>query len=215
MKKRLSTALLILGASVVVNAATLPASGKSVAEIVPEKWENVSSAVGDVNKDGIKDLIILGVPDDAENIVTRDDGFVNNMNKPVVAIYLGDAAGNYTLFAQDNDIVPAQDEFMFTENKQVEISKKGVITVSYSTFASAGSWTNDSCKELYRYQNGGFYRIGEEMSGFNRATHCTEAVSINYLTSKKCETQTNEKGRVRSTKWSNIEKAPLKRFGNR
>lgn len=191
----------------------LQKSGRISRELVPSDWENVSIAEGDLNKDGKKDLVILGLPTYKENMKTREDGYVYNFNSPVIGIYLRDKDDfKYELFAQSDNIIPAMDEFMSIEEMSVEIKSNGVLWIKYQDFHSAGTADVNTTTYLYRFQDGDFYLIGEENKGFSRYTHATETTSYNYLTNKRVTTIKKEEGASPKPKTEAIEKKPLRKF---
>ncbi len=209
--------VMLLAAMVAVlgQASELRQSGRSVDELVPAGWERTTHATGDVNHDGIDDLVLLSWPDDEAGIAVRDDGFRVNKNAPVVAVYMGQSDGSYRLHSTDNTILMEQDEFFFIENEAVKVADKGVFSITYGTFAAAGSWSNETYTSTYRYQDGGIYLIGEDTSSFNRATLDTEVVSMNYLTGKRCTTVKKNSGRSPKPRWETVGKQPLQPFGKK
>ena len=68
MKKILINMMLCLCA-IGMNAQTLKQQGNAVEQIVPEGWEHEEEE-GDLNKDGIKDLVVLAKPNFKENMKT-------------------------------------------------------------------------------------------------------------------------------------------------
>ena len=78
MKASLMT-LILSACALGMNAQDLKQQGTSVEQIVPEGWEH-EEAQGDLNKDGIKDLVVLAKPNFKENMQTRDDGYEYNFN---------------------------------------------------------------------------------------------------------------------------------------
>ena len=71
--------LLLSACAIGMNAQDLKQQGTSIEQIVPEGWEH-EEAQGDLNKDGIKDLVVLAKPNFKENMMTRDDGYEYNFN---------------------------------------------------------------------------------------------------------------------------------------
>ena len=86
MKKTIM--LLAVSALVTVaDAQSLQSSGRSSKEIVPQGW-GVQEEAGDLNKDGIADLVIIATPNFRENIQVREgDGYEYDYNQPILAIY--------------------------------------------------------------------------------------------------------------------------------
>lgn len=85
---------IIVALFAIVNMASaqvkeLKKSGTSAEEILPEGWKLLASATDDINHDFIPDLVLIALPDNSENIITRDDGYEINKNEPVVAVYFG------------------------------------------------------------------------------------------------------------------------------
>ena len=58
-----------------VRAQQLQQQGRGVDDLVPAGWDH-TEATGDLNKDGIADLVVVATPDFKENTKTRDDGYV-------------------------------------------------------------------------------------------------------------------------------------------
>lgn len=193
--------------------SSLAQQGTAVNDLVPAGWERIQTAKGDINHDGVVDLVVMAFPNHSDKMLTRDDGFVINMNEPVVAVYMGQQNGVYKLYRQSTNIVPAQDEYNFIETFDVNVTAKGVLNVIYSTFSSAGSWGNNTITLTYRFQDGDLYLIGQSEESFNRATHDVEVYSHNYLTGKACSSIKRDKGRSPKEKWENIGKKPLVPFG--
>lgn len=187
-------------------------SGRLVSELVPSNWKSTTSAKGDLNKDGHEDLVIISLPDYKANILTRDDGYEINMNKPVVAVYLGNEYGTYNLWKTSTAVVPPMDEFMTIGNMSVEIKPTGVLWVKYSDFHSAGTADVNDFTSIYRAQDGGFYLIGEEIHSFSRYSHDETTTSINYLTGKSITNVKRENGASPKDKVETIGKKPLRTF---
>ncbi len=212
---RIIPTLLFVAISISANAQNcLKASGNSARDIVPTGWE-LQEQTGDLNKDGIADLVVIATPDKKENIMVREDGYQINMNRPILAIYKGRTNGHYSLWKSYEEVLPVRDEFI-TYDYLIGITDRGVLTIGITSFASAGSWQNSDATYLYRYQNGDFHLIGKDDTNMARNTGETEINSYNYLTFRHQKITYNEfnKSVKRKETWNKLPKTPLEKLGS-
>ena len=211
MKASLMT-LILSACALGMNAQDLKQQGTSVEQIVPEGWEH-EEAQGDLNKDGIKDLVVLAKPNFKENMQTRDDGYEYNFNSYILAIYFGQAEGGFQLWKQYDTLFQPDNEYTSVD-VDIEITERGTLKIDTETFASAGSWANDDMSYTYRYQDGDFYQIGNEASTLIRNTGEMTTVSENYLTWKQQTIKDNAfEDVVKKETWSKLTKKPLEKLG--
>ena len=99
MRKLIPLLLLLVGSiSIAQNYdPILPKKAKSLNELVPKEWILLYSAKGDLNQDGISDLVFVVQSMDAAHIEFLDymDNSVNK-NPRVLGIYFGSKNGDYT-----------------------------------------------------------------------------------------------------------------------
>jgi len=211
--KLLSTTILCLFTAISMNAQTLKQQGASVEQIVPDGWEH-KEAQGDLNKDGIKDLVVLTKPNFKENMMTRDDGYEYNFNKYIVAIYFGEAEGGFKQWKQYKELFPADDEWS-SVGVGINITERGTLNIETDLFSSGGSYGTSQTKYTYRYQNGDFYLIGMESTEMMRNTGEMTTVSENYLTWKRQTIKDNAfEDVVKKETWSKLPKKPLEKLGD-
>jgi len=208
-------ALFLLLLPLGVKAQRLADKGFSLEEIVPQGWTS-TEATGDLNKDGISDLVVIALPDNEENLIRREDGYVYNLNQPVLAVYFGKAGEGFVCWRQyPKMLLPQPDEFL-SYNYSLEITPRGTLIISVEVFASAGGWASSNYSSTYRYQKGDFFLIGQDEDSYARNTGKGEKVSRNYLTHKCQRVKYNvfdeKKKPVES--WSKIPAAPLKKLGD-
>ena len=211
MKAYLISIILCLCA-IGMQAQSLKKQGTSVEQMVPEGWEH-KEATGDLNKDGIKDLVVLAKPNFKEKMKTRDDGYEYNFNPYILAIYFGQADGNHQQWKQYEELFPADDEWISVD-VDIEVTERGTLNISTGTFASGGSYGTNQTKYTYRFQNGDFYLIGRESTDMMRNTGEMTTISENYLTWKRQTIKDNafEESMKKET-WSKLTKKPLEKLG--
>lgn len=190
------------------------ASGASVVDVVPADCDSIV-VEGDLNKDGFKDVVIIATPRNPENMQTRDDGYVYNFNKPVMAVYFGNESGTYSLFKQYFNTIPGQEDEYQSIDIDLRINDKGVMRISPSYFNSAGSSDSEASVYVFRFQNGDFYLIGKDTKSFSRYSGESTEVSENYLTHKRQTIISNmfdESVKPKET-WTKIPADPLEKLG--
>ena len=190
------------------------ASGASVVDVVPADCDSIV-VEGDLNKDGFKDVVIIATPRNPENMQTRDDGYVYNFNKPVMAVYFGNESGTYSLFKQYFNTIPGQEDEYQSVDIDLRINDKGVMRISPSYFNSAGSSDSDESVYVFRFQNGDFYLIGKDTKSFSRYSGESTEVSENYLTHKRQTIISNmfdDSVKPKET-WTKIPADPLEKLG--
>ena len=207
---------LCLGVFPRVQAQSLAQQGTSVEDIVPQGWLN-QEATGDLNKDGITDLVVVATPDYQENTMTRDDGYVYNFNQPILAIYFGTGEGQQRLWKQYDNVIPANENENCGFETSLEITSRGALRISIELFCSMGSYSTSIDRYTYRYQNGDFYLIGADFEELLRNKGDQTIISENYLTWKRQEKWYNvfqyEKDPIE--KWSRLPKKPLEKLGEK
>ena len=207
--------LCLLCLCVGVRAQELQKQGRGVDDLVPAGWEH-TEATGDLNKDGIVDLVVVATPDFKENTKTRDDGYVYNFNQPLLAVYFGTAEGKMQLWRQYDQVVPARPDEYVSIDVSLTITEKGVLRISLETFASMGGWGTEHSNFSYRYQDGDFYLIGKENQSMSRNTGEMETTSENYLTWRRQVVKENvfEDSNVTKTeKWTKLPRKSLEKLG--
>ena len=187
---------ILLGAlPMLVSAQNLAKKGRSAEEIVPQGTSYVK-AEGDLNKDGLSDLVVYA--------------------QPMLAIYFATPSGDYEQWKQYDEILPIDEE---GDDLMIEISltisDRGALKIEVGSFASAGTSYVSRNNYTYRFQNGDFYKIGEEQYSMSRMTGEANTVSNNYLTHKRQVVKENvfdETVKPKET-WTSIPKKPLSRLG--
>lgn len=213
MKKTIFSIIVVAAALMPLQALAqgLKTSGKSAADVVPNGWESTFKT-GDMNGDGLPDLVIIATPCNKEKMKTRDDGYVYNFNQPVLAIYWGDKNGNYKLFKQYDNVIPAREDEFLAITPSLDITKSGSLQIDLEFFATAGSYTQPTTTHVFRYQNGDFMLIGKDVVELERTTGKTVTTSDNYLTRKRTVV-TDRPKRKAITKRSRLPKSALKPLG--
>ena len=191
MKKFVTAALCAALCSIVANAEK-----KGAGTLFPELWGGEKSlavksdcvtAEGDFNKDGFKDFAVIAVPKNPAYMRSREDGYVYNFNKPVLAVFFGQKRGKPKLHKEYKDTVPgndAEDEDCFHES-ELTVNDEGDLCISVSEFYSAGSSDSPRIEYVFRYQEGDFFLVGKNYDSFSRYSGEGEKVSENYVTHKK------------------------------
>ncbi len=204
-----------IGVCAVVRAQQLQQQGRGVDDLVPAGWEH-TEATGDLNKDGIVDLVVVATPDFKENTKTRDDGYVYNFNQPLLAVYFGTAEEKMQLWRQYDQVVPARPDEYVSIDVSLTITEKGVLRISLETFASMGGWGTENSNFSFRYQDGDFYLIGKEYHSMSRNTGDMETTSENYLTWRRqvvTENAFEDSNVPRKETWTKLPKKPLEKLG--
>jgi hypothetical protein len=169
----------------------LAAEAKNLAGFVPKGWQLLQSAAdGDLNKDGLDDLV--GVIE--KTTKTEPDPGQDGPPR-ILFIAFQKPGGGYELSVQANKaILLSNDGGAFGDPlQQVEIGR-GTVQVSY--YGGSGERWNHTDK--FRFQDGGWFLIGVTTET-SRTDGSDEGTSedINLLTGKMRKSTTDAKGKTR------------------
>ena len=214
--KSVAAAVLFISSCQALDAQGLAQQGSAIDDIVPQGWLH-QEAQGDLNKDGIPDLVVVATPDNEENTIMGDDGYVYNFNQPVLGIYFGTGQGAQHLWRQYENVIPANEDENCSHEIKLEITVRGTLRISDVLFCSMGSYETTADTYTYRYQQGDFFLIGADKEELHRNNGNSTIISENYLTWKRQEKRYNvflyEK--EPTEKWIRIPKRPLEKLGER
>ncbi|MCQ2188665.1 MAG: hypothetical protein MJZ00_01940 [Paludibacteraceae bacterium] len=183
--------------------------GRNTKEIIPEQWEIKNEATGDLNKDGIADLVF-----NARKIGTTEYEYYSvNENPQIFAIYWGNGDGTFTQYKAWKGLIEI-DKMGVWNHANLEITEKGVLKVLCDQLSDGGGWGSTAYTTKYRFQDNKFYKIGYDQISINKSDGYTVETSINYLTGKKCIKEYNMfEYDGTNTTWESFEE-PLQELGS-
>ena len=186
--------------------------------LVPANWKMISSVMGDLNKDGLEDLVFVIQNTNLEKIQI-DKEFIGNstdLNPRVLAIYFWNPKLNrFEKQMQKNNLIPLKDApnivDPFDSSDGIEVTKKGILKIRFRFFATMGSWATSGHLYKFRYQNNHFSLIGYDRYELRRNTGETIDYSIDFLSKRMSMSESNiERDKPKSVKWTNFELKKLK-----
>lgn len=176
------------------NHLTLKENGKTLEDIVPDGWKVLDSKTGDLNQDGITDLVFAIQNTDTNNIELNDGlgSDTIDLNPRLLGIYFGNKTGGFSQkLVSEHFIILRDSPTMDEPFEGFDISTKGVLDINFRFWFSAGSWSMSNHKYRFRFQNGEFALIGYDSYEAHRASGETIDYSINFLSKKMKITKGN------------------------
>ena len=165
---------------------TLPPAAK---DYLPKGWKVLAAATADLNADGLADMVFVREEEDPRKIVKRlpsIEGF-RNYNPRVLVVLLAEANG-YRKVGEYAKLIPPSfdDELEYYDDRfQGITAEKGVLTVGFKYWMSAGSWWTSLETYKFRLESGRLRLIGSETDEGHRSTGEQTQVSTNYLTGRR------------------------------
>ena len=155
---------------------------------VPLGWKLERQLIGDLNRDGIPDLVLVLREDNPKNMWKHNALGENplNTNPRILAVAIGNKSRGYDLKLENHTLIPRRDVPTVEdplEEGDIAIDRD-VLRVKLNYFTSAGSWSAFNSTFRFRYRNGQLVLIGFDRYSFHRATGESTDVSINLLTGK-------------------------------
>ena len=189
------------------------AQDKQPSDFIPKGYVEFEKYFGDLNKDGLKDCVLIIKKTDSTNIVTnRFDKKVDRNRRGIVVLFKNTkgyqlADKNYNCFSSENE----DGGIYFPPDLWIEI-KNEKLYIHYG-HGRYGYW-----EYTFRFQNSNFELIGYDQSD-HRGPYIEQQISINFLTKKKLERKNtyqpkNEEDirEVFNEKWSDIDIESLTRL---
>lgn len=184
--------------------ATLSSSAFAVSEtsayskFVPQGWEILETATGDLNRDGKVDAALI-IQQNNPNNIKNHEGLGSdrlNLNPRKLLVLFKTAQGNqlmtenYSLPTENDEESPCLADPL--EEGGMTIAK-GLLKISLHYWLSCGSWYVTNNTFTFRYENNDFRLIGFDSNDFHRASGDITEKSINFSTGKvKSNTGKNE-----------------------
>lgn len=193
---------------------TLNNEGQNLQDLVPVNWRILKKAKGDLNNDGLEDLVFAIQNTDSTNIKTNE-GFGADwvdLNPRVLGIYFGTNSGGFTKKLQSNDFIikkerPTMDEPL----SSIYIDKNGILMIRFHFWFSAGTSGTSNRTYKFRFHENAFKLIGYDAYHANRMTTETTEYSINFLSERmKISKGSYTLNEPQSVEWKSFDLKELK-----
>jgi len=180
----------------------IPVRAQTKADFVPKGWIIEEEGNGDLNGDGIPDLMLVLHMNDPRNVIKNSD--LNTNPRMLVIAFADKATNKYSLALANHTLIPRNDspvmEDYFNDAKII----KGTIQVSLVESSNVGSWSTSNTKFTFKYLDGCFKLIGYDSMETQRNTGETNDVSINYLTRKAKIARGNMENDKEKISWKSV-----------
>lgn len=192
----------------------LPDQAETAQGFVPAGWALEKEASGDLNRDGVPDLVLVLRDQSPASIIKHSTIGTNplNTNPRILAVAFGrKPPAGFTLAMQDHTLIPRHTAPNIDDPLQegdVSISR-GTLRVKLGFFASSGSWTMSMTTFTFRHQNGQFELIGYDRFETARNSGVTSDVSINYMTRKVKIATGSIENDAKKVRWITLPRRPL------
>lgn len=189
---------------------------KSISDFVPAgfvmyKEEGMKDVKGDLNGDGLEDVVLMIKGTDKSQFVNHEYRGILDRNRRGIIILFNKGEGyvlatkNYTCFSSENE----EGGVYYAPELGLSI-EKGNLKINYA-HGRYGYWSY-----TFRYRNSDFYLIGYDSSD-NHGPIVNTITSINYLTGKKLIKDNINKDNPDADEffeetWSKIESKKLKKL---
>lgn len=159
---------------------------------VPNGWKIIAQKTGDLNRDGMDDVVLVAEETNPANFKKNPEALgpqILNLNPRRLIILLNTPNGLKEVLSRD-DLLPSQNEENMAclddplEAGGVSIDRWNLV-VKLQTWLSCGSYGVTNEKFTFRAEGNRFRLIGYDHSEFSRSTGEQSEFSINYLTGKK------------------------------
>lgn len=171
----------------------IPAAGKTISAFIPEGYDTLSAATGDLNKDNVADYVLV-LRSQKEEAYDPNDSLPGRIL--VVLIKKGDS---YTAAAKSiGSILGKDDGGVFGDPfEEVEVVKGILVIRHYGGSAWRWGYTHK-----FRFQNNAFFLIGQTTISYWNVSMCeklgefaaTDYEDINFLTGSYQKKKVSEEG---------------------
>lgn len=181
----------------------LNTTGKKLSDFIPKDWKIISKVQGDLNKD--KRVDIAAVIEYTGEYNASDEEEMSGKPR-ILFVVFKNKAGTYKLSVQSSTIIlrAGQGGVFGDPFVGIEYSRGSIVVSSYG--GSSWRW---GYTYRFRYQNKGWYLIGETTQTHNTHTGETEIIDTNCLTGKQIITKSDITGNEKNVT-QNIGKKKLK-----
>ncbi len=195
--------------------STIPSSGKTIEAFIPEGYDTMATASGDLNKDKANDIVLV-LKSKEEETIDPATGNVDSL-PPRLLLVLFKNAGGYKLAAKNGAAVLCK--FcggVFGDPFESIAIEKGVLVLHHYG-GSAWRW---SLTHKFRYQQNDFYLIGETDHAYWSVNFCeqlddfagTTFKDTNLLTGGYEEKEITEECKLIKNKKGKQKVKPLKKL---
>ena len=189
---------------------TIPAKASSASQFVPDGWSLEHEKQGDLNKDGLPDLLLV-LRQTYKSNASEPDTF-DPLNRMLLVAFRENEGNDYRLALLNTTLIPPREtsslDDILSEAGDIIISN-GTFKVSLYLFMSAAGWDTGTSRFHFRYQNNAFALIGYDRDNTHRSSGKTTETSVNYLTRKAKITTGNIAHDARKITWRKLPKARL------
>lgn len=168
----------------------LATQGPSAAAFVPAGWRLEQAVQGDISRDGVPDIAFVLRRADPQQIISREGLPDSDINPRILAVALG-GEGGFRLAGQNHAIFPERDADMLHMDDPFDAGlslANGVVTLELNLFMSMGGSSTGPYQFRFRQQDGSVKLIGYDHFDVHRMSGETTAVSVNFLTGRRTDT---------------------------
>jgi hypothetical protein len=192
---------------------SVPKHARSAEGFVPKGWKLENEVKGDLNGDGVDDLVLVLHEQDQRNMVKHQAIGENPLdtNPRMLVIAFAQTDGSYALAAENHALIPRHDAPNVDDwavDGDVSISR-GALRLTVHFFASAGTWETSDMTYTFRWQQQRFELIGYDYGSVMRNSGKMEELSVNYATRKAKRTSGSIETDATKVTWEALPDAPM------
>ena len=186
----MKSVFVVLGLWAICGIASATDGLKTLQAWTPPGWKIIQQSVGDLDRDGDQDLVIVLEEEDPAKIKVGESlGGEESLNtNPRTLLVLFAENGLYRKVAENKTLVPTErnvDEPCLDDPLTEVIIRNGTLRLTFDRFMSCGGWATSKVVYTFRHDGKGMRLIGQDKSTLMRNSGEETMDSINYLTGKQ------------------------------